>query len=197
MPRDVLVRRTGGTNPRWEETLSSLPAWWGWVCHVDLLCSVSPLFSPGLSCPPALLPGSEAHPTIASSQGGLADLRPFLGRLTFAATGKKPEGKLKFGSLHPSWPPPLGRLHRSLHPKCGGEALSFPWPPLRVSSKFPSLLWGMLHLETTALCLVRTGASLKLVLFLNSAFFKIREGGAMTCLRTRLVRDRGGSEAGI
>lgn len=104
-------------------------------------------------------------------------MRPFLGRLTFAATGKKPGGKLKFGSLHPSWPPPLGRLHGSLHPKCGGEALSFPWPPLRVSSKFPPLLWGMLHLETTALCLVRTGDSPKLVLFLNSAFFKIREGG--------------------
>lgn len=42
---------------------------------------------------------------------------------------------------------------------------------LSVSPEFSPLPWGMFYLETTALFLVRTGVSLKLVLFLNSAYF--------------------------
>lgn len=42
---------------------------------------------------------------------------------------------------------------------------------LSVFPEFSPLPWGMLYLETTALFLVRTGVSPKLVLFLSSAYF--------------------------
>lgn len=39
---------------------------------------------------------------------------------------------------------PLIHLHWSLHPKCGSEAPSFPWPPLCVPRVFPTTLGDVL-----------------------------------------------------
>lgn len=74
IPRDVPVRGTSGTNPQTggDPSLAYCPGGY----HVELTKCL-PHLVPGT---PALLPGSEAHLIIAS-QGGFADLRPFLGRL--------------------------------------------------------------------------------------------------------------------